>query len=87
MLEEEPPADVSQDYFPKSETPNFRTHHVSYALIDLAQNATGHMDLTGRFPKRSSSGNEHVLVGYHLDANCTHGLPVKNRKGSTIAEA
>ena len=72
MLDDEPPVDISQDYFPKLETPNVRTHHVCYALIDLVQHATGYMDLTGRFPKKSSSRNEHVLVGYHFDANCAY---------------
>ena len=27
------------------------------------------MDLTGRFPKRSRSGNEYILIAYHYDGN------------------
>ena len=45
------------------------------------------MDLTGRFPKRSSQGNQYILVGYHYDANYIIGMPVKNRQGATVAEA
>ena len=45
------------------------------------------MDLTGRFPKRPSRGNEYILVGYHYDGNYIHGIPVKDRKWHSIAEA
>jgi len=45
------------------------------------------MDLTGRFPKRSSCGNQYILVGYHYDGNCILGIPIKNRRGVTITEA
>ena len=44
------------------------------------------MDLTGRFPKRSSRGNEHVLAGCYYDGNDAHRMTVKNRKGPTIAK-
>ena len=45
------------------------------------------MDLTGRFPKKSSRGNEYIVVGCNYDANCVVGVPWRNRKGATIAES
>jgi len=45
------------------------------------------MDLTGNFPKRSSRGNEYILVGYHYNANHIRGIPIKNQQGPTIKEA
>ena len=45
------------------------------------------MDLTGRFPYRSSRGNEYVLVVYHYDANAILVEPVKNREAKTIIDA
>ena len=44
------------------------------------------MDLTGRFPKKSSRGNKYIMVVYNYDANYIHGLPLKNRKGAIIAD-
>jgi len=40
----------------------------------------------GRFPKKSSRGNEYILVGYHYYGNCILGIPIKNRRGPTITE-
>ena len=45
------------------------------------------MDLTGHFPKISSSENQYILIDYHYDANYIHAAPIKNRRGNTIIEA
>ena len=45
------------------------------------------MDLTGRFPFRSGSGNEYIMVAYHYDANAILATPVKNCKARTLADA
>ena len=74
-----------QDYFPLSDTPNIRSNMACYALIDYSQSSIGYINLTGRFPKRSSCRNEYILIGYHYDRNYIHGIPVKNRKGSSIS--
>ena len=74
------------DQFPLSEIPNVKTHHVCYVLVDPHKIATGYMDLTGRFPRRSSRGNEYILVAYHFDANYIKGVPIKNRRGAIITE-
>ena len=56
-------------------------------MLNLDEISTACIDLTGRFPKKSSSGNECILVGYHHDGNCVLGEPIKDRRGSTITEA
>ena len=75
------------DLFLASETLNLKTHNVCYALLNPQDIVTGHMCLTGRFPKRSSRGNECVLVRHHFDANLVKGIPLKSRRGEVIAEA
>ena len=37
-------------------------------------------DDTGRFPTRSRSGNQYVMIAYHYDANVILACPFKNRK-------
>ena len=44
------------------------------------------MDLTGRFPYKSSRGNEHISIMYHVDSNSTLGIPMKNRQAGTITQ-
>ena len=56
-------------------------------LINLDQSITGFIDLTGRFPKISSHGNQYIMVRYHYDVNCILAKLIKNRQGSTITEA
>jgi len=60
---------------------------VCYAIVDPSKFTIGYMDLTGRFPRRSSRGNEYILVGYYYDANHIKGIPINNRCGPTITEA
>ena len=51
------------------------------SIINLYQ------DLTGRFPVQSLRGSEYVLVGYHYDANCILGYPVRDRQAPTLTDA
>ena len=61
------------------------TNEVRHAIVDPQEINTGHMDLTGRFPKSSSRRNECMLVGYHFDANYIRVASIKKIKGPTIA--
>ena len=70
------------------QTFQIRKHNeVCYFLISTDEISTGFMDLTGLFTQKSSQGHEYILVRYHYDSNLIHGIPVKNRKGSTISES
>ena len=61
-------------------------HELTYAIV-ADKDVTVYIDLTGRFPYRSSRGNEYVLVGYHYDANCILAEPLKNREARTVTNA
>ena len=68
------------DYFPSSESPNLKTNKVCYVIID-PQKDIAFMDLTGKFPRKSSRGNEYLLIGYYYNANHIRAIPIKNYKG------
>ena len=74
------------DYFPPPDTPNVKTKSVCYALINLEEMSTACIDLTGCFPKKSSRGNEHMVVGDYHDGNCILGELIKDRRGPTMTE-
>ena len=46
----------------------------------------GYLDLTGRFPKYSSSFHEYELVGYNYDVNSILVEPLKNRQSKNIID-
>ena len=44
-------------------------------------------DLTGRFPYKSSRGNQYVMIMYHYNPNVIWGIPLKSRNAGDIVEA
>ena len=44
-------------------------------------------DLTGRFPFKSSRGNNYILVVYHFDGNAILAQCIKNREADTVSTA
>ena len=78
--------DANDDYFPSSPLSKKKTNHTCYAIISTKDVTTGYMDLSGRFQKKSSRGNEYLMVGHNYDANYIMGVPLRNRKGATIGE-
>ena len=45
------------------------------------------MNLTGRFPYKSSRVNEYILISYHVGAITILGILMKNRQAQTITKA
>ena len=45
------------------------TNDVAYSIVYITPKNVAYTDLTGRFPYRSSRGNEYILVLYHYDGN------------------
>ena len=86
-LEEALQLDIDADAYPQPPVPNKKTQDVMYMVINKSEVCTAYTDLTGRFPCKSSNGNEYILVGYHYDANCILGIPLKNRKKDSITKA
>ena len=66
---------------------NKKHNSVAYILIDHDEMVAGYMDLTGRFPQRSSRGNNYILVGYHYDADAILAKPIKDRTANVITDA
>ena len=79
--------DIADDAFPPTPSPNVKTFDVAYSLVPLPPKNIAYTDLTGRFPYRSSSGNEYIMVGYHFDGNVILGEAIKNRQAQTITTA
>ena len=67
-------------------SPNTKVHEAAYILIDKNSVLTVYKDLTGRFPVRSTQGNEYVMVAYNYNANCILGHPVKNRTSAELTK-
>ena len=78
--------EIGQDNFPASYTPNVRSNQVAYSIISKEDCCTAYTDLTGRFPQKSSQGNQYLLVGYHYDTNCILALPLKDRTSTSITK-
>ena len=76
--------DIDEDFFPNSSSSNVRIYAVAYLLVHPDGITTGYVDLTDRFPKRSSQGNKYILVGYQYDANAIQASPIKDRTASSI---
>ena len=47
---------------------------------------TAYSDLTGRFPYKSSRGNQYILIVYDYDSNAILAEPLSDRRGHTITK-
>jgi hypothetical protein len=76
---------ITDDHFPKSDSPNIKTHSCYSAII----NSTGqvHSDQTGQFPIPSSAGNKYMLVVYCYDSNAILVEPMRTRTSASIVAA
>ena len=79
-------AELDEDNFPTSSDPNEKSNDVAYIIVNKDDLCTAYTDITGRFPYRSSRGNQYILIAYHYDANYIYGLPMKDRKAATITK-
>ena len=58
-----------------------------YVIVEVTPTNLAYIDLTGRFPYRSSRGNKYILVGYNYNGNNILEEPLKNSSATTITEA
>ena len=67
------------------------TTEKSYEYVSLVipfnAKTTSYVDLTGRFPYKSTSGNEYLYILYDFDSNAIFALPIKNRQAKTLTTA
>ena len=73
-------SELDEDSYLDSPTPNNKTNDVAYIVINRDEVYTAYTDLTERFPRQSSSGNEYLLIAYQYDENCIVAQPLKKRK-------
>ena len=60
---------------------------IKVIAIDEEGNATIHSDQTGRFPKKSSRGNQYIMVLVHPNSNGILQEPMKNRTSGKMIRA
>ena len=78
---------INNDYFPHDENLQQPTHDALAAIIPFEARMTGYSDLTGRFPFKSSRGNQYVLVVYDYDSNAILAEAIPNRQAASIRDA
>ena len=78
---------IHNDFHPPSESSNNKTHNCFSIILNANNSNVGFLDLTGRFPYRSSRGNQYLLLMYDYDSNAILVEPLKNRKSETILNA
>ena len=79
--------EIEEDAFPIVSDQHNTKNDVAYMIVNRDEMCTAYTDLTGRFPYRSSQGNQYIMVAYHYDANCIYGVALKHRKSQTITDA
>ena len=84
-LEPKPSVPDDDDFFPVPDSsPPTKTFEVLSTIIPFEANGKAFHDLTGRFPHKSSRGNEYILVHYDYDSNAILAEPLKNRQSAEI---
>jgi hypothetical protein len=82
-----PPKDdnnENNDFFPLPDKPNVKTFEACAMITPFVAKNTAYHDLTGRFPHRSSRGNEYLLIIYDYDSNSILHCPLKNKTAGEI---
>jgi hypothetical protein len=75
------------EFFPPSQTPNIKTYETCAALVPFTTRNLAYHDLTGRFPHRSTRGNQYLLIVYDFDSNAILHVSLKTKTGAEIKRA
>jgi hypothetical protein len=77
--------DESDDtLLPVPDSPNVKTFEACAHIVPFIAKNTAYHDLTGRFPHRSSRGNEYLLIVYDYDSNSILHFALRNKTGAEI---
>ena len=71
------------DSFPSSDTPNIKKHETHTTLLKH----TAFCDPTGKYPYKSTRGNQYVFVTYDYDSNYIKVTPTKSRQAKELTMA
>ena len=77
---------MDEDYFPIIGN-GVKTYENAAMVYPMEPKMLTYSDQTGRFPHRSSRGNEYIMIMYDYDSNAILCAPLKNRQAKTITEA
>ena len=78
--------DDDDNFFPPPNTPNEKTHDVLAVITPFKETNRAYSDQTGKFPYKSSQGNEYLLIVYDYDSNAILAEPLKNKATATIRD-
>ena len=78
--------DEFTDFFPKQDMPNERTNDVIAVITPFKQSRQAYSDQTGKFPYKSSRGNEYLLIVYDYDSNAILAEPLKSKAAASIRD-
>ena len=78
--------DEELDYSPIEEN-GVKTQHCFLVLTDFNEMKKAYLDLTGRFPHKSSRGNQYILIVYDYDSNAILSAVLKTRQAAEIKRA
>jgi hypothetical protein len=69
--------------------PTIKQNDIFIKIYDVEEDATGliYSDQTGCFPKKSSQGNQYIMVLAHIDSNAILAEPMKNRIAGEMIRA
>ena len=78
--------DLDYDIEPPQDPLNPKTNNLMCTIIDSKElESKSYSDQTGRFPVRSTSGNQYIVMLYHYDTNSIHAVPIKSRHADVIS--
>ena len=75
-----------QDSFPAQDTLK-PTHQIMSLILPFHQPSKAYCDLTGKFPFKSSRGNQYIMVFYNYDANYINAIAIRSRQAAEIKNA
>jgi hypothetical protein len=70
--------------FPLPDSPNEKTYSACATIKPFVAKHKAYHDLTGRFPHRSSHGNEYILIIYDYDSNSILHCALRNKTAGEI---
>ena len=80
-------AEEHADFFPAQIKSKVYTLFASIEKYIFEPKEKAYSDLTGRFPHKSTRGNQYIFTLYDYDGNTILGKPLKSRQGKVIATA
>ena len=85
-LHESEQAAIIADSFPAQDGID-PTHQHMCMIMDFQPSSKAYFDLTGKFPYKSSRGNQYIMVFYNYDANYINAIAVKTRQAAELKNA